>query len=74
MKVTAILPDELVDEVRRQSRGKNITQSLKTALTEWLHMRHIEHLNLSVHEEPLEFRSGFSAGQIRETNRRRDHR
>ena len=74
MKVTAILPDEMINEVRRQSREKNITQSLKVALSEWLQMRNITRLNLEVREKPLEFKSGFSAQKLRAVNRRNDHR
>lgn len=74
MKVTAILPDEMINEVRRQSREKNITQSLKVALTEWLQMRNIARLNLEVREKPLEFKPGFSAQKLRAANRQHDHR
>ncbi|MCR1795844.1 DUF2191 domain-containing protein, partial [Leptospira sp. id769339] len=36
MKVTAILPDDLIAEVQKYSGGKNITDSLQKALSEWL--------------------------------------
>jgi len=71
MKVTAIIPDKLVDEVKEFTRGKNITQSLITALQEWVELRHIKELNRSIAQEPLEFQEGFSGRSIREINRTR---
>lgn len=32
VKVTALIPDELVDEVNAQAQGKNLTESLVIAL------------------------------------------
>ncbi len=36
MKVTALIPDELVNEVKYLTQGKNITESLTIALNEWV--------------------------------------
>ncbi|MCF6289109.1 MAG: hypothetical protein L3J53_07750 [Proteobacteria bacterium] len=36
MKVTALIPDELVEEVKLFTQGKNITESLTIALNEWV--------------------------------------
>jgi len=36
MKVTALIPDELVAEVKQLTQGKNITESLIIALDEWV--------------------------------------
>ena len=33
MKVTATIQDELIEEVMAKAKAKNITESLKTALT-----------------------------------------
>lgn len=35
MKVTALIPDELIEKVKAKSGGKNITESLIIALNEW---------------------------------------
>ena len=70
MKVTAILPDELVSDVRRYSEGKNITESLLIALNEWLSLRKIKALNTQVEKAPLEFNQQFSAEIARATNRK----
>ena len=55
MKVTAILPEELIHDVQRYSNGKNITDSLKIALSQWLQLQHIIELNNRVHKKPLKF-------------------
>jgi hypothetical protein len=39
MKVTALIPDELVAEVRQLAVGKNLAESLIFALKEWASIR-----------------------------------
>jgi len=70
MKVTAILSDDLISEVRKFSRGKNITESLTIALKEWVATKRIKELNLLVREEPLQFKDNFYAEKVREINRK----
>ena len=67
MKVTAIIPDDLVKEVVEQTHAKNITESIKIALTEWLKIQKLKELNLMVNEKPLDFK--YSAKTIRDKNR-----
>lgn len=59
MKVTAIIPDELVDKVRTISGGKNITESLIIALNEYVKKDKMEKLYDTIQEEPLMFREDF---------------
>ena len=68
MKVTAIIQDDLSEEIMAKTKAKNITESLKTALTEWLRMQKLKELNRQVAEDSLEFK--YSAEEIRETNRK----
>ena len=70
MKVTAIIPDELIKEVKKLTKGKNITESVTIALKEWLALKKVKELNQVIREEPLEFDVNFSAERARETNRR----
>jgi len=42
MKVTAIIPDEIIIDVRKYSDGKNITDSLIKALNDWLYTQSIQ--------------------------------
>jgi len=71
MKVTAILPDDLVNEVRRIAEGRTITESLIRALREWINLKNIKELNYRVNGKPLKFKNGFTAHAVRELNRHR---
>jgi len=70
MKVTAIIPDELVSEVQRLAGKKNLTESIIAALREWAALQRIKELNRRVAKHPLKFQPGFSAASVRELNRR----
>ncbi len=70
MKVTAIIPDEIINDVRKYTEGKNITESLIKALNDWLYAKRIESLNDRLSKNPLQFQDGFSAEQIRNLNNR----
>jgi len=70
MKVTAIIPDEIINDVRKYTEGKNITDSLIRALNDWLYAKRIENLNDRLSKNPLQFQEGFSAEQIRNLNNR----
>jgi hypothetical protein len=67
MKVTAIIPDLIIKEVRYYSKGKNITDSVTIALQEWLSLKHLSDLNSQVEKSPLQFSE--NAEKIRKTNR-----
>ncbi|MCB1309410.1 MAG: DUF2191 domain-containing protein [Leptospiraceae bacterium] len=71
MKVTALLPDELIAEVRALSKGSNITDSLLVALNEWVQIRHVRTLNEAVAKKPLKFQKNFAADDVRQVNRKR---
>ena len=69
MKVTAILPDELVIEIQKYTNGKNITDSLQKALSEWLKLAKVKKLNKKLKKQPLKFADGYSAEKVRKINR-----
>ena len=69
MKVTAILPDELIHSVKNYSHGKNITESLKIALNEWVSQQKVKSLVEKVKSNPLKLNTK-SYQKIRETNRK----
>ena len=70
MKVTALLPDKLVREVQGFAKGKNLTESLVKALSEWNQQQKIRDLNQLVLEHPLGFSKTFSAPRVRAKNRK----
>ena len=71
IKVTALIPDDLVNNVVKLSKGKNITDSLAIALEYYVYRKKIEQLIEDVDKEPLQFQEEFSAEGIREFNRRK---
>ncbi len=71
MKVTALLPDDMIEEIRKRSGANNLTDSLKIALGEWLALQRIRDLNKQLRKKPLEFQPGFTAAKIRKINRRK---
>ena len=70
MKVTAIIPDEIIRDVKKFTEGKNITDSLIKALNDWLYQKRIENLNERLSRDPVKFREGFSAESVRKLNKR----
>jgi len=70
MKVTALLPDKLVQEVQGHAKGKNLTESLVKALSEWNQQQKIMDLKESVHSHPFVFSKEFSAHLVRANNRK----
>ena len=69
MKVTAIIPDDLMPEVRTFSSGKTTTESLISALREWTAIQKIKTLSATVRKTPLSFITGFSAESARKVLR-----
>ncbi len=69
MKVTALIPDNLIQEVREYTKGKNITESLIKALSEWIKMQKIKELNATISNKPLKLRKDFSPQKTRIVNR-----
>jgi len=70
MKVTALIPDDLVNEVKDLTHGKNITESLIFALSEWIRMQKLKKLKDKIKSTPLSFQKGFSAESVRSLNRK----
>ncbi len=68
MKVTALIPDNIIKDVTRFTGGKNTTDSLIKALEDWLYTKRIEELNKELKDNPVKFIEGFSAEQIRKIN------
>ncbi len=69
MKITALVPEDLIEEVKKYSGGKNITESLIIALNDYINRQRIKKSIQKIKKTPLEFTSDFSADQIRKLNR-----
>ena len=70
MKVTALIPDPLVNDVKKYTQGKNITQALITALEEWVALQKVYALNKRIAKKPLQFQPSDPMKKIREVNRK----
>ena len=71
MKITVILPDDLINKVKHYSKDKNITESLIIALMDWIALQKIKELNQTIKKYPLKFKKDFSADKIRLINRQK---
>jgi hypothetical protein len=70
MKVTALIPDELIIDVKAFAKGENLTESLIIALEEWTKLEKIKQLNEVVGSKPFKFKKGFTAEKVRRLNRK----
>lgn len=66
MKVTALISDELIAEAMELSQAKNITETLRIALEEYIATQKIRTASQKIAAEPLEFY--WTAEQLREKN------
>ena len=67
MKVTAIIPDELIAEAMELSNSSTVTDALKVALKTYIRSQKIKELGATLLSEPLEFK--YSSQELREINR-----
>ncbi len=67
MKVTAIIPDELVKETQSISNAKNITQAMIIALNSYISLEKLKAMGEKINNKPLQFK--HSAEEIRGLNR-----
>lgn len=68
MKVTAIIPDNLIAEAMELSKSNTITDTLKIALKTYIRSQKLKELGDMVLNEPLEFK--YSSQELRELNRK----
>jgi len=66
MKVTAIIADDLVNNVKAYTRSSTVTEAITIALKDWLDIYNIKELNKQISQNPIYINNGQ---QIREINR-----
>ena len=66
MKVTAIIDDDLIKNVKAYTRSSTVTEAVTIALKDWLDMYNIKELNKIISKNPIFINNGR---QTRETNR-----
>lgn len=67
MKVTAIIPDELVKETQALSNAKNITEAMIIALQAYISVEKLKSMGDMISKSPLQFK--HTAEEIRDINR-----
>ena len=67
MKVTALIPDELVKETKALSKAKNITEAMIIALNTYVSIQKLKAMGESIKSNPLQFK--YTAEEIRDLNR-----
>ena len=67
MKITSIISDELILEVKRLSKAKNITEAVKIALNHYVAIQKLKELGNELNEKPLKLK--HEAEEIRALNR-----
>jgi len=67
MKVTAIIPDELIKEAKILSNAKNITEAMIIALNTYISLEKLKAMGKIINESPLQFK--YTAQEIRDLNR-----
>ena len=65
MKVTAIIADDLINNIKEYTRSSTVTEAITIALKDWLDMYHIKELNKKIEQNPIY----IEGRQIREINR-----
>lgn len=67
MKVTAIIPDELVKETQALSNARNITEPMIIALNSYISLEKLKAMGEAINKNPLHFK--YTAEEIRDLNR-----
>jgi hypothetical protein len=68
MKVTAIIADDLVNDVKAYTQSSTVTEALTIALKDWLDLYNIKELNKKIARRPVFIKN---SQKIREANRRK---
>lgn len=66
MKVTAIIADDLINDVKAYTRSSTITEAITVALKDWVNIYNIKELNKKITQHPIHIKNGQ---QIRKKNR-----
>ena len=70
MKVTALLEDNLIQDLIALTGGKNITESLRIALKDWIRKEKLKNIANDIKQNPLSLAADTKASYIRDLNRK----
>jgi len=66
MKITAMIPDDLINTVKEYTQSATITEAITIVLKDWIDIHNTKELNKKIAQNPVYLDRGQ---QIRETNR-----
>jgi hypothetical protein len=68
MKVTAIIADDLISDIKAYTQSSTVTEAITIALKDWIDIYNIKELNKKIAQKPVIIHNGQ---KIRETNRQK---
>jgi hypothetical protein len=71
MKLTALVADELLDEVKLRAGFATTTECVVFALQEWVAAKRLSEVASELRRKPLRFVDGFSGARARKQSRRK---
>jgi hypothetical protein len=66
MKVTAIIDDHLIDDIKEYTQSDTTTEAITIVLKDWIDTYNIKQLNKKISQDPIHISNGQ---QIRDANR-----
>ena len=71
MKITVLIPEDIISATKKYSGGKNITESLLIALNDYIDRQRIKKSIIKLKGRPLSFSKDYTAQRVRSLNRKR---
>jgi hypothetical protein len=68
MKVTAIIADDLINDVKAYTQSSTVTEAITVALKDWIDIYNIKELNKKIAQKPVFLKNGQ---KIRKINRQK---
>ncbi|MFP3090190.1 hypothetical protein LQZ21_07665 [Treponema sp. TIM-1] len=68
MKITAIIADDLVNDVKAYTQSSTVTEAITIALQDWIDLYNIKKLNKQIAQKPVFINDGE---KLREINRQK---
>ncbi|MDR0642045.1 MAG: hypothetical protein LBG07_06270 [Treponema sp.] len=64
MKVTAIIADELINDVKAYTQSSTVTEAITIALKDWIDIYNIKELNKKIAQKPVFLKNGQKTREI----------
>jgi hypothetical protein len=64
MKVTAIIADDLINDVKAYTQSSTVTEAITIALKDWIDIYNIKELNRKIAQKPIFLKDGQKTRKI----------